>query len=444
VLKRNFTYFSVPSILILAQLFAILFYLNANIVNIGGDGVAIPVLAAYVALSVLISFILFLQKTLFFRLHFIVFLIFLAWIAIRVILDYGDLEKLHAITIATTEGIFLFYLVGAFFSISYSYLLEKKIGFAVPALVVILFGVMLTYLLSQLFGRTRKDLFLISELYGAYQRPGNFHSISFILISAIFFALVAKIKTSNKKRILLYFWITIYPLMTVMALVSAQLFGSNSATAVVSGVSILTIISLFLMSNQRIYQLHANGQLKLPFSKQVAQGIIRFGIIGAASLVILISLLIQVTDFDIKNIRLLGFGSGSISSIETRVDIFKNTISDQISYAPIFGNLRVDYLTKNDKDNLHNFFPYIQANLGLIGTILILYLFVLIFRQLYSSIKKESQSDGSLVHALISFYFILILLFLLLFANLAVGVSWAVMWFAVGFISQPFGFKSRA
>jgi len=422
MLKKNFTYSGVPSILLLAQLFAILFYLNANIVNVGKAGTALPILAAYVALSALIFFILFLQKTFFFRTHLVVFLIFLAWFAIRVIIDYGDLEKLKAITIATTGGIFLFYLVGAVFSISYFYLLREKISSAVPGFVVIFFGLLLVYLLGGLFERSRQDLFLVSELDGDYQRPGNFLSISFILVSAILLAKEAKIRTCNKKRILLYFWITIYPLMTVMALVAAQLFGSNSATGVVSGVSILTIISLLLMSNQRLYQLHANGQLALPFSKQVAQGIIRFGIIGVASLIILLSFLIQVTNFDIKNIRLLGFGSGS-NIFESRVDIFKETVVDQISYAPIFGNLKVAYFTDKDGVDLHNFFPNIQANLGLIGTISILYLYLLIFRQLYKNIKKESQSNGSLVHALISLYFIFILSFLLLFANSTVRAT---------------------
>jgi len=353
----------------------------------------------------------------------VVFLIFLAWFAIKVVIELGDLEQLKAIAIATTGGIPLFYLVGAVFSISYFYLLREKISSAVPGLVVIFFGLLLVYLLVGLFGRSRQDLFLVSELYGDYQRPGNFLSISFILVSAILLAIGAKIRTCNKKTLFLYFRIAIYLLLTVMALVSAQLFGSNSATGVVSGVSILTIISLLLISNQRLYQLHADGLLKITLGKQAALGLVRYGMFGVASLIILLSSLIQVTNFDITNIRLLGFGSGYNVSMESRVDIFNRIIYDQISYAPIFGNLRVDYLSGHDGEPLHNFFPNIQSNLGLIGTIPILYLFVLIFRQLYRSIKKESRSDGSLVHALISLYFIFILSFLLLFANSTVRAT---------------------
>jgi len=66
MLKKNFTYSGVLGTLLLAQLFAILFYLNANIVNVGEAGIALPVLASYVALSALIFYILFLQKTFFF------------------------------------------------------------------------------------------------------------------------------------------------------------------------------------------------------------------------------------------------------------------------------------------------------------------------------------------------------------------------------------------
>jgi len=46
-------------------------------------------------------------------------------------------------------------------------------------------------------------------------------------------------------------------------------------------------------------------------------------------------------------------------------------------------------------------------------------------------------------NAIVMLYFMLILLFLLMSANLAVGVNWVVMWFAVGFVSQPFGFRRR-
>jgi hypothetical protein len=447
MLRRNLEYSGVPSSLILAQLISILFYLNANIVTVGEPlGTALPLLAVYIVLSGAIFTFLLSQKVLFFRLHFFVFLVFLAWIALRVINDLGDLEYLKQITIATTGGVLLFFLAGAFFNMAYVRLQEETTKTAVHKFVLLTFLTLIIYLIVNLFSRMREDIFLIADLHGDadYQRSGNFLSISFIMVSAIFVSLMSSCSVINKKKLKLIFWFLVYSLSTLLALISSQLFGSNSATAVMMGIYILTVVTVLLMRNRKLQRLHADRSLAFPFSKQMLRLLYRFGIVTVTLLIIIFFVLVQQTNFDVTSTRLLGFGSNTNDSLTSRFDILILTGADQMGYAPLLGNMNVAYLvTGNTGTTLHSFFPFILANLGLLGLLISLSFFFLVFQQLFNLAKLDLRPERSVAHHLATFYFILILLFLLLFANLTVGVTWPVIWFAVGFISQPFGFRGR-
>ncbi len=440
--RHNLKYFSVTSVLIAAQFTAILVYLNENIVNVGEIGAALPLLAAYFGLSGIIFIFLWFQKAIFFRLHFFVFLFFIAWIALRVAIDLGELEYLKAITIATTGGILLFYLAGAFFNMAYVRLQENPEKKAVHIFIIIIYLLLTIYSFFNLLSRSRGDIFFIDDFDGDYQRSGNFISISFVAVSVIFSSLLSSWTGVNKDKIKIFFWFLIYTVIAKILLLGSQLIGSNSATAVIIGIYILTVISVMLMKNRKLKRLHTEGLIAFPFSKNLMKLLIFFVVIGIALLVTLIYIFIQVTNFDIANIRLLGFGSGSNTSLASRFDILMQTGVDQMSHAPLLGDMNVAYIiTGNSGTTLHSFFLYIFANLGLVGLIVVLAFFMLIFQQLFRICKFEFRRDGSFIRALTILYFMAILMFFLLFANLAVGVTWIVIWFMVGFISQPFSFK---
>ena len=110
-----------------------------------------------------------------------------------------------------------------------------------------------------------------------------------------------------------------YATSTIVALISSQMFGSNSATVVITGVFMLTLITLLLMRKPRLRYLHGEGRLVFPLGKQVMRRLFVFGVIGVASFLILLALLVQVTDFDIMNTRILGYGSGISSSLVSRI-----------------------------------------------------------------------------------------------------------------------------
>jgi hypothetical protein len=432
------------TILGLAGIVALLAYLFENITNVGSAGTALPLLATFFACSVLVSFWLFLKKIFYVRIHLILFFLFIAWFALRVVIDLNDLERLKAITVATTGGIVLFYLAGAFAGLVFhqTFAQSRKIIFFIGLLVAYL-G-LLIILHMHLDERLREDIFLIDDLDGAYQRPGNFLSISFTVISFMVFALALRRVDGEMSRPMYAFILLLYTAQMFLALVAAQLFGSNSATAVVLGIFLITVTMIFLINNNTLYSRYAHNKTRLLWTSRVFKHLARFLGISVTLVVLLFSIIIWVTDFDLMSIRFFGFGSGVNSSLISRIEILMNTGLDQLAYAPIFGNMNVAYYTTGSSGRtLHTFLPYVMANLGVVGLVMVLALLGFVIRQLMREVaaRKTGNFFNDFFLANLALYSICIFMFLLLFANIATGVNWPVLWFALGFVSKPFGFR---
>ncbi|WP_020146554.1 hypothetical protein [Thioalkalivibrio sp. ALJ15] len=436
------------SSLMLALVFfhvAVLFlYLTLNIVNIGAGGVGLPVLAVYVTLSAAIVAKLWMRNQVYFRLHLVVFFALVAWVALRVWADVGDVERLKAITIATTGGMLLFYLMGAALRESYQRLLVADKARWMVVLLLAFVAILLVWVAVEFAGRLHTRLFLLTGIEGGYQRPGNFLSITFIVFSFLFVLRALVELGSCLRRGLELSWWVFYLSGTLLSLAMSQVMGSNSATAVIAGVSLITLATALVAPRRRLLRAYIHGQLALPWSRRLlvrfGGGLVAAGVVTAVAL----GVLVVVTELDVRGLRVLGFGSGSATSLMSRLDIMLEHGVAQLSYAPWFGNMNVAYLTTgNAGSTLHSFLPYVMANLGLVGLMLVLVLYLMVFAQLHRE-SRARPTGGAMAFrsSVIAIYSILILLYLFLFANLATGVSWVVLWFALGFISRPFGFKA--
>jgi hypothetical protein len=363
---------------------------------------------------------------------------------LRVVIDLNNLERLKAITVTTTGGIVLFYLAGAFLGLVFhqAFVQSRKIIFFIGLLVTYL-GLLIT-LHMQFAERLRENIFLIADLDGAYQRPGNFLSISFIVISYMVFTLALRRLSGEISRLIYAFILLLYTVQMFLALTAAQLFGSNSATAVVLGIFLITVTMILVINNKTLYSRYAQNKLRLLLSKRVFKRLVRFVGVGVALVVLLFSVVIWVTGFDLMSIRFFGFGSGSNSSLLSRIEILMNTGLDQLAYAPILGNMNVAYYTTGDAERtLHTFLPYVMANLGVVGLIMVLALFGFVIRQLMHEVaaRKTRNLFNDFFSANLALYSLCIFMFLFLFANIATGVTWPVLWFSLGLVSKPFGFK---
>jgi hypothetical protein len=432
-------------LLVSFQSATLLVYLKYNIVSIGSGGVALPVLAVFVGASVVLFLALWMKDRLYVRPHLFLFLGLVTWIAFRVVYDLGDLDRLKALTIATTGGMLLFYLMGAALRIGYQQLVQdERVRWPITlALSLVVF--LLVWILLEFSGRLHSRYFLLTGIDGGYQRPGNSLSIVFLVFSFLFILGALKTQSLSSRLKSEVLWVTIYVAVAITMLGTAQLMGSNSATAVIAGVTVITLALAVFAPRRTAFLSYVRGRLALPLSKRLLRSMALSALVGLVAVVLGIAALIAATGFELERLRVLGFGTGRVSSLASRLDIMMEHGAAQLSYAPLFGNMNVAYLTTgNAGSTLHSFFPYVMANLGLVGLALVVLLFLTVFIQLYRE-SKARPSGGAYAYRwnMIAVYSFLILLYLLVFANLATGVSWVVLWFALGFISQPVTFRSR-
>ena len=422
-----------------------LVYLKYNIVSIGSGGVALPVLALFVGASVVLFLALWMKNRLYVRPHLFLFLGLMAWVAFRVVYDLGDLERLKALTIATTGGMLLFYLMGAALRIGYQKLVQDETVRWPITLALSLVVFLLVWILLEFSGRLHSRYFLLTGIEGGYQRPGNFVSIVVLVFSFLFILGALKTQGLSSRLKSESIWIIVYVAVAIAMLGTAQLMGSNSATSVIAGVTVITLALAVFAPRRTAFLSYVRGRLALPLSKRLFRSMALSALVGLVAVVLGIAALITVTGFELERLRVLGFGAGRITSLASRLDIMMEHGVAQLSYAPLFGNMNVAYLTTgNAGSTLHSFFPYVLANLGLVGLALVVLLFLTVFMQLHREAKAR-PSGGAYAYRsnMIAIYSFLILLYLLMFANLATGVSWVVLWFALGFISEPVKFKVR-
>lgn len=427
----------------LFQAVSLLIYLNANIVNVGEMGTGLPVLGAFIGISLIVGGVLWLKKRLYVRFHFFIFLLLVLWISFRIIIDLNDIEYLKQVTVATTGGMLLFYIIGCLLGMSYHDVIMNLKRGQFAAVLLIIFLCLLIWMLYNFLQRLHPRLFYLTDVDGAYQRPGNFMSISFISVSFFYFMFCLKLAVRNFSSASFFFWSVIYAGSTVMALMGSQLFGSNSATGVVLGVYLITFVMALLVSKKTLRDSFIKNKLTLPWSKMLVKKLVTTSLVATIIFAGLLFSVLTLTEFDIYSTRLLGFGSDSSSPLMSRIEILVNHGATQLSYAPIFGNINVAYLTTGDSGRyLHSFFPYVMSNLGLVGLGILFALFASIFRQLYrDSKKKDEHSFLCYQYNMISIYSFFVTFFLILFANLTTSVSWVVLWFAIGFVSRPLGFS---
>ncbi|HGF7535548.1 TPA: hypothetical protein AB5A41_003503 [Vibrio cholerae] len=447
----SYNNFALLKLIIILQFALLLIYLNANIIVVGGVGVALYLLVGFLSLTTLLFANFFANKNLYFNIHFFFFLLLVCWVSFRIIIDISDLEFLKQLTVATTGGIVLFYIVGSSLGLTKHSVISLRNDIIIEKSTILIYFFLSIWMLYNFSHRLHDSLFYLKDVDGGYQRPGNLLSISFIIISFAYLNLVLKHIAQVTTILARFLWFSVYTLSTLMALVGAQLFGSNSATAVILGVYLITLVMSLVTPKKTVWLSYLKHKLALPWSKRLMKNLSLMALIGLAILLGVLVLIISMTGFDITSLRLLGFGSGfgsvssSYSSLLSRVDILLETGANQLSYAPFFGNMNVAYLTTgNTGQTIHSFFPYVMANLGLVGLMIVLALFTSVLLQLYRETKQVMYTGlYSYQLNMNALYSIFVLLYILFFANLATGVEWPVLWFTLGFISKPFGFKNE-
>lgn len=426
------------------QLILLFGYLGLNIQNVGEMGIALPLLVGFIGISGLLIFNQVLSFTLAVRVHFFVFLLLIGWVTLRVVIDLGDMEHLKQLTIATTGGMLLFFLLGSFARQALDKLNQSILSRFYSKLLLLFFVLVSLAIFISFKSRLldRADIFYIEGVEGSYQRPGNFLIILFLMASFAFLVLAAHPLTKNFFRFII--WLGIYTLGLALALISSQMIGSNAATANLLAIYMMTNVISLLALSKGIRRRFNQGKLSLPLSRSTLKKLFFYSGITLFAALFSTIVSIQITGFDLSKTRAFGFGSGGNTSVTSRFDILLETGLSQLGYAPFFGNINVAELTTGVAGRtLHNFIPNIMAELGLVGLTLVLVLLLLSFATLIKKIRQASPNSDGFRIAAIHLWIVFIFIWLFLYANLAVGKSWPVIWFYIGFTTSVFVFHKR-
>lgn len=422
-------------IISLAQILLLLSYLALNIINIGeSEGAGLLFLVTFVLLSPIILFIQFISKTIVIHPSLFFLLLFIVWLALRVMIDLSDIEYLKQVTIATTGGILLFFFIGIFSKQALENISKTNVSLLSTKIILLAFLAISFSIFYSLQARLleRVDIFFIEDVDGGYQRPGNFLIIAFIIVSFSYLSIISH--QSVKGKVTLFFWLIIYSVGFITILISSQMFGSNTATANTAAIYLITVVLSSLSLNKKVRLAFLNNNIRSLFSKIFMINIVKYSLLLLSSIFIIAAIAIQLTGFDLNRARIFGFGTNNINSIDSRSSIFKETAIEQLSYAPIFGDINVARIVTGDSGSyLHNFLPNIMSELGLFGLLIVIIILFLVFSTLIKNIKNNSKDVIGFRKFIFNLWLFFILSFLLIYANIAVNKSWVVIWFYIGF-----------
>ncbi|MEG7562889.1 hypothetical protein R0H32_010475 [Vibrio cholerae] len=424
------------------QLIALILYFHFNIINIGEGGREIGLLVVFFIITIVMLFLRSFNEIMVIKIHLFVFFMLIIWISIRVITDKADLEFLKQITIATTGGMFLFYCIGVALSLSFYRILYIDHSYRPRWLCIYIlfgYGILSFFVLKIFYENMSESHFYLKNIKGLYQRPGNFLSILFIFISYVYLS-VSLSFFLNKKLIGLLIVSFVYSVLTIVNMVNSQLLGSNSATGVIVSIYVLTIVVMIYSCSGKIINLYLLNRSRTYFSFFALCRLFLIFMSMAISFITLLILVSYVIDFNLNKLNLFGLGAGKITSLTSRFDILASAGLEQMSFSLFWGNIDVAYLTTgNSGKTLHNFFPFIIANLGVFGFLIVVMLFLFVFNEYVKSIRLDCNLSGLLIYtnSVFNFYSLLIFTFLVIFANFTTDVSWIVLWFFIGFSTRP-------
>ncbi len=415
-------------------------YLFNNIKIMGGGSVSLEILAL-VLLMGMISLLLqvFNSKSVFLRKSFFLCLLFSFHYIFRIIFDIQDISILKANTVATTGGVFLFYLLGVILiqpiykatklSIDDRNLFKVLLIIFICYLTIHSIIVVDTY--QYLISDVREDLFLLVEAE-SYQRPGTFLAIDTILFSIIVLN-VLLLSYQNKQYLLLTNIASlIFYANSLMVILLSQLIGSNITLVLIVGIVFLFFILQILLffPKAKIFLNSEPINLKSIFIGKFAKKLLTCIFISLFCLVTIFLIVINIFNIDLDQYRIFGFGSSNLSSISSRIELWKNFLV-QFGVSPILGNMNVDCLTTGKGTYVHSFIGSLLTHLGLIGFSLFVLYIIFATYELFRTTEVNIVING------LRIYFILLFFGLFLIASMGVFITWIPIWFLIGLIFNP-------
>lgn len=370
--------------------------------------------------------------------------LFIAYLSLSVLFDSLDSNELRKITIGTTNGIVFSLIFGIICSFTLATIYEisekSKLLLKCSFVFALIYVAMLLFMSNNIFlgklENVRDDLFLLVDPEGAYQRPSAFILMQFLLVCSLTVVLGLSSKTKIYKFSLSVIMLLVF-ILSIIFMTMSQLIGSNSGLVTVCGFLLVwfTYLLISLSGEARISKLKNIGIVRVIFSF-VGRNIFFYFILLAGLLFFCAMLMFSFTEVDPEHIRILGFGSGDVSSINSRVALLKGNFVEHFSYNPLLGHTKIDVITTGEGTYIHSIFS-ILTHLGLVGFALFAWLVV----EVYLDIKNTKCSKNT-IDVFVNKSYRLFRLFsipcVLVFATFSAFFTWMPLWFCFGLLGIRF------
>ena len=346
-----------------------------------------------------------------------------------------------AITIGTSGGIVFALIIGFMYSFILSELFlliysSKKL-YNLSILLFISLLIFSTYLIVDALlynmSHLRTDVFLIKGDVDNYQRPGAFMLIYCITLVSL--AMIHSI-VSNKFRFSTFLISFFISSIGFLMMLYSQLIGTNSGLVTIFSVLVVMYIVKLTYLNKNNF--NAKLTIKNIIFGKIGRLYLVYSIVLLVITSIILSFIMYSYDIDISSFRIFGFGNEGFTSVNSRIEIFKNNFIEQWSYNPLFGNTIIEKLTTGEGSYVHSLLSLL-THLGIIGFCLFIVVIIAIYSEIVKTINNTSDIYQNRQYGL---YRILVLTTILFFAIISAFYSWMPLWFTIGFVGVGLHMKN--
>ncbi|MGQ7848565.1 hypothetical protein ACUNV4_28975 [Granulosicoccus sp. 3-233] len=409
--------------------FSLFVYLNT--INIEGSHGFVFLFAGMAVYGILIVISGNLSNFLMWRIPAIFLATFFIYFATKLYVESGTTWEVRRHMLSTTSGVLLTFIMGLMVSqaLSAIYDLRKDTqSSAVLYLMTTLYGILVLVFALLVFFANREnvssDVFRTEELVG-YQRVGDYFSLQFLALAA----LVCVIAVTSKRdgaRLLLIPSLILMAACGIFAFTS-QLLGSNKGFVVPIGILFIYFAVIFAApaSGTRVRR---TSILNILLSGMVFK-LLFASLIGLVLVVVLGGTVLQILGIDADALRITGFGTGEVTSVTGRSELFSRNFMLHFAHSPIFGNTQVHLLTTGEGTYVHSTLS-VLTHLGVVGFVIFLCILVSIYLEIsHSFIARHSSIYGNQTYGLFRL--------LCIFAVLTMGMfsaffTWSPLWFSLG------------
>ena len=408
-------------------------FLAQNIRELG-EGVGYCYLAVAALLGVVLLFLSgrFIVLTSF-KLSLLFLVLMLFYVFFNLYFDTGDFSKLFAYTLGTNGGIVFSVLLGMFISFIISDLflsMRRGIDFAFfTAFLIILYLIFVLVLSAWAFcghmSGIRLDLFLIEDQEGFYQRPGNFMIMQFIINCSLVVLIFLFRKIIG--RIFFVISFVICAASAGIGMLLSQLIGSNAGFGFIAGLFIFLVAYTIVVQAKGFqagsYRIGLKPLLLGWLGRRIfwATGIVSTCIFAVGVCVV------HYFSIDLSIFRIFGFDSGHVSSVDSRLEIFRNNFIEHFTYSPIFGNAQVDALTTGEGSYVHSLLSILTHH-GFVG----FSLFVIFLAQMFIEMVRKQDNISLYTNREFVLFRFLVLGFMILFVTMTSYYTCMSFWFSIG------------